>query len=115
MVATKTTDVDEDYLMGQCERFLDIMSSNDTQEERNALFRAILMTVRGRIKYDLETRGITPYPCLLQKEHPGPFVLEGQLEVSPNLWSYQMANYVKSVLEVLKRKSNSFALGDGFR
>jgi len=94
---------------------LDIMSNNDSQEERNALFRAILMTVRGRIILDLKTRGITPYPALLQKEPPGPFVQDGQLEISPNLWSYQMANYVKSVLEVLKRKNNSFALGDGFR
>lgn len=109
------TDPDEDYLMLQCERFLDIMAHDNTQDERNALFRAILLTVRGRIIRDLEFRGMTDYPCLLQKDPPGPFINEGQFEVNQNLWSYQMVNYVKSVLECIRHKSSSLSVGDGFR
>jgi len=114
-MAMTRTDPDEDFLQLLCERFLSIMVSDGGQDERNAIFRAIMMTVRERIIRDLTTSNYTVYPALMQREPPGPFIGEGQLELSPNLWSYQMTNYVKAVLEVLTKKNNTLGLGSGFR
>jgi hypothetical protein len=114
-MAITRTDPDEDFLQLECERFLSIMSSDNAQDERNALFRSIMLTVRERVEREIRTRSFTNYPVLFQRTPPGPFINEGQLDLAPNIWSYQMTNYVKAVLEVLRKKNNTLGLGDGFR
>jgi hypothetical protein len=99
---------EEDFLFNLCMQFQNVVPFEGMENSRNALFTAIHVTVRSRIKKELKTAKFTSYPLI--SEICPELIPEWQLH--PTIWSKQQQDYVSAVLSVLDTKKK-VTMSDG--
>ena len=96
---------EEDFLYEQCERFMITVGKEGLSQERNAMFRAIMMISRKRGLFELKKKGRTAYPSILD------YVREEDLKLNNLIYAVWMLDYVTDVLKVLRKKESNMESG----
>lgn len=104
----KETNPEEDFLMSMCDRFMESLTDEGSEHQRNSYFRIIWHITKQRVQADIEAKRETPYPLLSD------YVPKHQWKVAPTVTSDQQKNFVCKVQEVLELKCNGNVKGDTF-
>ena len=99
---------EEDFLFNLCMEFQNVAPYEGFEDQRNAIFTAIHVMVKGRVKKELKERNYTAYPLISEV---CPEILS-DWKLHPTIWSKQQQQYVDAILNVLDVKKK-VTMSDG--